>query len=204
MVSRALADYGESLNDPSYDTFAHLVATGQSATAAYRACFPDASENTAKKQASVLMAHPDMAGMIRDQQIGARGLLQAAAPRMATRLLHEAVTADKNTKPRIDAINSALDRAGVPRMKEIAISVMADAGNAAAAFEGYADALEAEVIEELTVGPDDLPTHPLELEAVDGDTEDACRVAWAAVISIDELRHVDAEPDPADDTDSND
>ncbi len=75
--------------------------------------------------------------------LGARGNLQAAAPRMADQLLDEALTATKDTKPRIDAINSALDRAGVPRMKEIAISISADVGQAAAAF----DHLEGEAIE---------------------------------------------------------
>ena len=130
-------------------------------------------------------------------------MLQAASTRMADRLLHEALTADKDTKPRIDAINSALDRAGVPRMKELAISVSADVGHAAAAFDDPGT-IEGEVIEEPDADPEQLPRHPLELEAAGDDTEESARAAWAAVIPIEELRHVDAAPDPADDEPASD
>ncbi len=69
---------------------------------------------------------------------------------MAEELLKKALDADKFTKPRIDAINSALDRAGVPRMKEIAISITADVGAAAAAFDDIdVDTIEGEIIEDV-------------------------------------------------------
>ncbi len=126
-------------------------------------------------------------------------MLQAAAPRMADQLLDEALTATKDTKPRNDAINSALDRAGVPRMKEIAISISADVGAAAAAFDNVdGDTIEAEIVEDIDGDASMLPTAPLELEACDGDTEQSAREAWASVIPIDELRHVDAAPEPDD------
>ncbi len=140
-------------------------------------------------------AHPQMPALIR----GARGMLQAASTRMAERLLNEALTADKNTKPRIDAINSALDRAGVPRMKEIAISISADVGAAASAFDNVdSEAIEGEIVEEIDGDASLLPAAPLEIEATDDDGEQAARDAWAAVIPIEELRHVDAAPEPDD------
>ena len=145
------------------------------------------------------MAHPEMSALIRGQILGARGKLQAAAARMAEELLDRALTADKNTKPQIDAINSALDRAGVPRMKEIAISISADVGQAAAAFDHLdAEAIEGEVAEEIDGDASLLPAAPLELEAAGSSSEQAARDAWAAVIPIDELRHVDAAPEPDD------
>ena len=131
-------------------------------------------------------------------------MLQAAAPRMAERLLTEALTADKDTKPRIDAINSALDRAGVPRMKEIAISVAADFSAAADAFGQPAGSgtIEGEVIdaEAIDAVPVTFSSHPLELEAY-GDDEESARAAWAKMLPIDELRRIDSEPAP-DDSDS--
>ncbi len=198
-IARALSDYGEELTDPLVDQFALLVANGHSGTSAYQATHPGANKQTAEKQASILMAHPQMPALIRGQALGARGMLQAAATRMAERLLDEALTADKNTKPRIDAINSALDRAGVPRMKEIAISISADVGQAAAAFDHVdGEAIEGEVVEEVDGDASLLPAAPLEVEATEGEGEQAARDAWAAVIPIDELRHVDAAPEPDD------
>ena len=126
-------------------------------------------------------------------------MLQASAPRMAERLLTEALHADKDTKPRIDAINSALDRAGVPRMKEISISVAADFSAAADAFgPAGSGTIEGEVIdaEALDAIPVTFKPHPLELEAY-GETDDEIRAAWDAVIPIEELRHIDAACDPA-------
>jgi len=199
-IARAIADYGEELTDPLVDQFALLIANGRTATSAYQAIHPGASQGTAESQASILMAHPDMPTLIRGQVLGARGILQAASPRMAKQLLTEALTADKDTKPRIDAINSALDRAGVPRMKEIAISVAADFSAASAAFDsfGAGDTIDGEVVDdEPEEGPALLPAHPLELEAY-GDDDDDIAAAWGAVIPIEELRHVDAAPDPAD------
>jgi len=200
-IARAIADYGEELTDPLVDQFSLLVANGHTATSAYQATHPSASRRTAEKQASILMAHPQMSDLIRGQVLGARGKLQAAAPRMADRLLQEALTADKDTKPRIDAINSALDRAGVPRMKEIAISVAADFSAAAAAFDSFGSGgtLEGEVVEEEPEeGPALLPAHPLEVEAYGDDDDADIAAAWGAVIPIEDLRHVDAAPDPAD------
>ena len=103
---------------------------------------------------------------------------------MADQLLDEALTATKDTKPRIDAINSALDRAGVPRMKEIAISVAADFSAASDAFNSYGpgDTLEGEVVDD-DAPPAELPAHPLELEAY-GETDEEIRAAWDAVIPI--------------------
>ena len=198
-IARALSDYGERLNSPHYDQFALLVANGHSATAAYEAIRPGASKATAKVQASILLAHPDMPSLIRGQILGARGKLQAAAPRMADQLLDEALTATKDTKPRIDAINSALDRAGVPRMKEIAISVAADFSAAADAFgpAGSAGVIEGQVIdaEAIDAVPVKFKPHPLELEAY-GDTEEEARAAWAKMLPIEELRRIDSAPEP--------
>ena len=42
-----------------------------------------------------------------------------------------------------------------------------------------------------------MPT-PFDFEQLRKKSEPSAREAWASVISIDELRHVDAEPDPAD------
>jgi hypothetical protein len=118
---------------------------------------------------------------------------------MAERLLTEALTADKDTKPRIDAINSALDRAGVPRMKEIAISVAADFSAAADAFgpAGSAGVIEGQVIdaEAIDAVPVKFKRHPLKLEAY-GDTEEEARAAWAKMLPIEELRRIDSEPEP--------
>ncbi len=145
------------------------------------------------------MAHPQMPALIRGQALGARGMLQAAATRMAEQLLKRALDADKNTKPQIDALNSILDRAGVPRMKEIAISISADVRAAAAAFDDIeVDTIEGEIVDEIDGDAALLPAHPLELEAYDGDSEQSARDAWAAVIPIEELRHVDAAPEPDD------
>ena len=117
---------------------------------------------------------------------------------MADRLLEEALTADKDTKPRIDAINSALDRAGVPRMKEIAVSVAADFSAAADAFgPAGSGVIEGQVIdaEAIDAVPVKFKPHPLELEAY-GDTEEEARAAWAKMLPIEELRRIDSEPEP--------
>ncbi len=82
-------------------------------------------------------------------------------------------------------------------MKEIAISISADVGAAASAFDN-GDTIEAEIVEDIDGDASMLPTAPLELEAFDGDSEQAARDAWASVIPIDELRHVDAAPEPDD------
>ena len=85
-------------------------------------------------------------------------------------------------------------------MKEISISVAADFSAASAAFETPADTIEGEVVDDEPpdADPDSLPTHPLELEAYGDGSEESARAAWAAVIPIEELRHVDAAPAPID------
>ena len=123
VIARAIADYGEELTDPSYHHFAYLIAEGYSATRAYKVLHPEASERTAKKQASVLCAHPDMPTMIRDQLVGAHALADAYAPQALRDLVKLSRKATKETKPRIDAVNSLLDRGGLPRSKQISISV---------------------------------------------------------------------------------
>ena len=197
-IARAVSDYGEELNKPHYDQFALLIANGHTATDAYQAVRPGASVETASSQGSILLAHPQMGALIRGQILGARGKLQAASPRMAQQLLTEALTATKDTKPRIDAINSALDRAGVPRMKEISISVAADFSAAADAFGPAGDGtIEGEVVdaEAIDAVPVTFSSHPLELEAY-GDTEEEARAAWAKMLPIEELRRIDSAPAP--------
>ena len=194
-IAQALKDYGESLDDPTYHHFAYLVANGMTVRAAYEVLHPDAKDSTAASQASVLLAHPQMADMIRDQMVGARDLAHSLAPQ-AVRDLHDlSKEATKETKPRIDAVNSLLDRGGLPRSKEISIHVGIAAMEASHAFDGYADrdVIDAEVVEdEPVIKPTELPR----LEPCDSpegiDEGEAMRQQWDELVPIDELRSLDS------------
>ena len=206
-IARAVSDYGETLTDPSHHVFAKLVAEGQTATRAYQALHPEAKEDNARKQASVLLAHPDMPQLIRDQMIGARDLAHAMAPAALHRLDELSKTATKDTKPQIDATNSLLDRGGLPRAKEISIHVGIAAMEAAHAFDGCADdIIDADVVDDddYELQPSDLPRME-EGEPPPGvDEIEWERQQWESLVPIEALRSLDSDifTDPNADDDS--
>ena len=194
IIAQALEDYGENLDDPIHHQFAYLVANDMSAKAAYQVLHPDAKDSTAASQASVLLAHPQMADMIRDHMIGARQLLAAMIPKAVRDLVELSQTATKDTKPRIDAVNSILDRGGLPRSKEISIHVGMAAMEAAHAFDGCADAdvIDADVVDDdYQLQPSDLPRME-EGEPPPGiDEAEWERQQWESLVPIEALRSLD-------------
>ena len=195
-VEQAIAEYGESLDHPTYHMFAKLIAGGKSATRAYMALFPDAAVNTAKKQASVLLAHPNTSGMIREQLAGARQMAEALTVPALLRLDELSRTADRDSKPQIDATNSILDRGGLPRAKQLAVTIGMKAMEVRAAFDDV-EPIELRPLElENQLHPSDLPRQGDRKLLPGGPDElDLDRAEWASLMPVEALRTIESVSD---------
>lgn len=118
-VAKAEAEYAGGLDDIRYDAIAMFIAQGETASKAYRRAFPDASQETASAQASVLTAHPTMKDKIRDQQITARNLITAALPRSVRKTV--SLLEAESEQVQLKAASSIQDRAGLPAQAELSV-----------------------------------------------------------------------------------
>ena len=132
-VRRAIEQYGRDPTSLTVMMYAKLLSEGKSQRQAFLACFPHAADwkiASVDKQASLLAAHPKVAGLIAAHTLGARNLAAAAVPealRVQVEVMRGAHGA--NPKQRIDAANSIADRGGLPRGSEVRMTSMTMAVN---------------------------------------------------------------------------
>ncbi len=146
MVKRALADYGSDPCSPTIHAFAYLVAHGEPITTAYSTLFPAASQSTAKKQASVLAAHPNVRQLIHRASLPPRELAKALAPAALEATARNLESSSAAVRQR--AADSLLDRGGVPRRSEVEQSVRAEMAVSGLALLEMAALLEPHTIKD--------------------------------------------------------
>ena len=119
-VERALQDYGPDPKDPDYAVFAREIAAGKSKRDAYLAIRPNANPHTATVQGSRLLHHPKIAAMVVAHKLGAQNMARALAPSVVEQLAR--LLGSSNDRLRLDAANSILDRGGIPKTSQVAVS----------------------------------------------------------------------------------
>lgn len=132
-VQRAIDRWGESIDDLSLLHFADLVAGGIKPADAWLTvrpqCAPDAATNTA----SLLLAHPSISERLSHSigKLSPRELARTAVPGALQHLYQIATGATGAPDAvRAKAIDSILDRGGLPRTSDISVTAIAAATGA--------------------------------------------------------------------------
>lgn len=132
-TQRAIDRWGKAPTDLSLLYFADLVSGGVSGREAYMRIRPASSEKAASSAAAVLMAHPTIRSRVRHTvgKLPPRELVRAAVPGALQRL-YDIATGETGAPDSVQAkaIDSLLDRGGLPRSTDISVSAIAVATGA--------------------------------------------------------------------------